>query len=72
MAMKSLDPTPEIKLENGWTLLATEAGRYKEGLRATTFLRNGAIRESQTLALSDPADKCRERTRRKQAKRLMA
>src|SRR5713101_6177153 len=55
MALRSLDPAPTEALGNGWELVAQEAGRSNQGLRATVTLFNGTPHACQTLALGDPA-----------------
>jgi hypothetical protein len=54
MALRSLDPVPTEHLGHGWELMAPEAGRSNQGLRATVTLFNGTPRACQTLALGDP------------------
>jgi hypothetical protein len=54
MALISLDPAPTEALGNGWELVAPEAGRSNQGLRATVTLFNGRPHAWQTLALGDP------------------
>ncbi|MBM3226668.1 MAG: hypothetical protein FJZ47_23125, partial [Candidatus Tectomicrobia bacterium] len=53
MALKALDPSLSATLPHGWQLVASEAGRSSQGLRATVALWNGTARACQTLALGD-------------------
>jgi hypothetical protein len=42
--MSPLTPVPKTPLPgDGWALMATEAGRYAIGLRATVQVWNGAL-----------------------------
>jgi Protein of unknown function (DUF3631) len=51
--MIGLDPVPTIPLPHeGWQLMATEAGRYSSGLRATVQLWNDEIQDARQLALA--------------------
>lgn len=53
--MRPLDPVPSVILPaEGWTLLATEAGRYGDGLRATIQLWHGTLQSFCQLALAHP------------------
>ena len=54
MALRSLDHAPTEALGNGWELVAPEAGRSNQGLRATVTLFNGTPHACQTLVLGDP------------------
>ena len=54
MALRALDPAPTEALGNGWELVAPEAGRSNQGLRATVTLFNGTPHACQTLVLGDP------------------
>jgi hypothetical protein len=55
MALRALDPAPTEALGNGWELVASEAGRSNQGLRAMVTLFNGTPHACQTLALGDPS-----------------
>jgi hypothetical protein len=55
VALKPLDPAPKMVLGDGWELLAAEAGRSNQGLRASVHLVNGIAQACQTLALGDAA-----------------
>jgi hypothetical protein len=48
--MIRLDPALKEPLREGWELIATEAGRYAKGLRATVQLWNGSIQGAAQLA----------------------
>jgi hypothetical protein len=51
--MIALDPAIEQALPGeGWKLIAMEAGRYADGLRATIQVWNGEPKASQQLALA--------------------
>jgi hypothetical protein len=53
--MRPLDPAPKVPLpKDGWELLATEAGRYGTGLRATVQVWNGELQATSQLALAYP------------------
>jgi hypothetical protein len=53
--MIRLDPAPKEALPGeGWELIATEAGRYPNGLRATLQIWNGKLQGAQQLALAQP------------------
>jgi hypothetical protein len=53
--MIRLDPCPKEPLPtSGWELIATEAGRYSTGLRATVQVWNGDLQGARQLALADP------------------
>jgi hypothetical protein len=53
--MMGLDPSPDVPLTTPWHLLATQAGRFAYGLRATVQLwEGGNQRESRTFDLDDP------------------
>jgi hypothetical protein len=53
--MRPLDPAPSVPLPvEGWTLLATEAGRYAAGLMATLQARNGTLQACQQVPLAHP------------------
>ena len=53
--MIRLDPAPKEPLpREGWELVATEAGRYATGLRATLQVWNGALQGTQQLPLAHP------------------
>jgi hypothetical protein len=53
--MRPLDPAPSVALPaEGWTLIATEAGRYAAGLVATLHARNGTLQTCQQLPLGHP------------------
>jgi putative DNA primase/helicase len=53
--MIRLDPTPKEALSaDGWELIATEAGRYATGLRATIQLWNGQLQAVQQLDMAQP------------------
>ncbi|MBI3329654.1 MAG: hypothetical protein HYZ81_23480 [Nitrospinae bacterium] len=53
--MRPLQPAPEVSLPTaGWKLLATEAGRYATGLRATIQLWNADQQGIAQLALAHP------------------
>jgi len=54
MALRALDPAPIEALGHGWELMAPEAGRSNQGLRATVTLFNGTPHACQTLVLGDP------------------
>jgi hypothetical protein len=54
MALRALDPAPTEVLGHGWELVASEAGRSNQGLRATVALFNGTPHACQTLVLGDP------------------
>ena len=55
MALRPLDPAPKLALGDGWELIAAEAGRSSQGLRASVHLVNGTAQACQTLALGDVA-----------------
>ena len=55
MALRTLEPAPKEVLGNGWEIVASEAGRSNQGLRATVTLFNGTPHAQQTLVLGDPA-----------------
>jgi hypothetical protein len=53
--MIPLDPAPSTSLPvNGWRLVATEAGRYGDGLRATIQSHNGTLQGCYQLRLAHP------------------
>jgi hypothetical protein len=53
--MIRLDPAPSAPLPaEGWALIATEAGRYAIGLRATMQAWNGTLQSARQLALANP------------------
>jgi hypothetical protein len=53
--MIQLDPVPKQGLPcDGWEAIATEAGRYATGLRATIQVWNSELRTVRQLALADP------------------
>ncbi|MBI3328492.1 MAG: hypothetical protein HYZ81_17540 [Nitrospinae bacterium] len=53
--MTPLNPAPSAKLPgDGWELIATEAGRYATGLRATVQAWNGSLQGSSPLVLAQP------------------
>jgi hypothetical protein len=53
--MTRLDPVPKQPLpRDGWELIATEAGRYAVGLRATVQIWNGHVQAVQQLSLAKP------------------
>jgi hypothetical protein len=53
--MIALHPAPSVALPGeGWTLIATEAGRYGDGLRATLYARNGTLQTPGQLKLAHP------------------
>jgi uncharacterized protein (DUF927 family) len=53
--MMGLDPSPDVPLTAPWHLLATQAGRFAYGLRATVQLwEGGEMRLSRTFNLDDP------------------
>lgn len=53
--MMPLTPCPSVPLPvEGWTLIATEAGRYGDGLRATFHLHNGELQHVGQLRLAQP------------------
>lgn len=53
--MIPLEPPPAVKLPgDGWEVIATEAGRYSPGLKASVQLWNGELKEIQQLVLADP------------------
>jgi hypothetical protein len=53
--MIRLDPAPKEALPGeGWELIATEAGRYPNGLRATLQVWNDKLQGAQQLALAHP------------------
>jgi hypothetical protein len=53
--MIRLDPAPSAPLPaEGWALIATEAGRYAIGLRATMQAWNGTLQSARQLALASP------------------
>jgi hypothetical protein len=53
--MIRLDPCPKEPLpRSGWELLATEAGRYATGLRATVQVWNGELQGTTQLPLAYP------------------
>jgi hypothetical protein len=53
--MIPLDPVPKQPLpREGWELIATEAGRYAAGLRATVQVWNGHMQAVQQLDLAQP------------------
>lgn len=54
MALRPLAPAPTEALGQGWELVVPDAGRSKQGLRATVTLFNGTPHACQTLALGDP------------------
>jgi hypothetical protein len=52
--MRPLDPAPKVPLpKDGWELLATEAGRFGTGLRATVQVWNGDMRAVRQLTLAN-------------------
>lgn len=53
MALKPLNPAPKILVADGWELLASEAGRSNQGVRATVAISNGEVQAYQTLVLGD-------------------
>src|SRR5712691_1025889 len=54
--MITLHPAPKVQVAGGaWDLLATEAGRYAKGLRATYQLWNGTLQDSRCVDLTDTA-----------------
>jgi uncharacterized protein (DUF927 family) len=56
--MMGLDPAPDVPLTGPWHLLATQAGRFAYGLRATVQLwEDGTQRESRTFNLDDRDEK---------------
>jgi hypothetical protein len=53
--MIPLDPAPLTSLPvNGWRLVATEAGRYGDGRRATIQSHNGTLQDCYQLRLAHP------------------
>jgi hypothetical protein len=53
--MIALHPAPSVDLPGeGWTLIATEAGRYGDGLRPTLYARNGTLQTPGQLKLAHP------------------
>jgi hypothetical protein len=53
--MIPLNPSPSVSLPaEGWTLIATEAGRYGDGLRATFYACNDTLRTPGQLKLAHP------------------
>jgi hypothetical protein len=53
--MMRLDPAPKALLPHAdWELIATEAGRYATGLRATVQRWNGSLQGARQLALAYP------------------
>jgi P4 family phage/plasmid primase-like protien len=53
--MRPLDPAPSVTLPvEGWTLMATKAGRYSDGLRATIQLWQDSLQGCYQLALAHP------------------
>jgi hypothetical protein len=53
--MIRLDPAPKKELpRDGWELVATEAGRYATGLRATLQVWNGDLQGTRQLPLAHP------------------
>jgi hypothetical protein len=53
--MIRLDPAPKERLpRDGWELVATEAGRYATGLRATLQVWTGNLQGTQQLPLAHP------------------
>jgi putative DNA primase/helicase len=53
--MTGLAPSPDVPLTGSWHVLATQAGRFAYGLRATVQLwEGGTQRESRTFDLDDP------------------
>jgi hypothetical protein len=50
--MIALVPPPKVVPCDGWELIATEAGRYNNGLRATIQVWNGTLQDSRQLALA--------------------
>jgi P4 family phage/plasmid primase-like protien len=53
--MRPLDPAPTAALPGDqWELVATEAGRYADGLRATVQVWHGTLHTSQLLSLAQP------------------
>jgi hypothetical protein len=51
--MIRLDPAPKEPLPGGgWEIIATEAGRYPNSLRATLQVWNGKLQRTQQLALA--------------------
>lgn len=68
MALKPLDPAPTEALGNGWELVAPEAGRSNQGLRATVTLFSGVVapcRVAPDRAVSGPGGLRRARERQK-------
>ena len=55
--MIPLDPLPTVTLADGWELLATEAGRYANGLTATVQVLNGTVKACQNIALGEPKER---------------
>jgi hypothetical protein len=53
MALKPLNPAPKMLVADGWELLASEAGRSNQGVRATVAISNGEVQAYQTLVLGD-------------------
>ena len=53
--MIPLNPAPTVALPaEDWTLVATEAGRYSPGLKATVHARNGTLQTPGQLLLAHP------------------
>lgn len=53
--MIPLNPAPTVALPaEGWALIATEAGRYGDGLRATLHLHNGELQYCGQVRLAQP------------------
>jgi putative DNA primase/helicase len=52
--MLALTPPPKLVLQEGWELIATEAGRYSDGLRATIQLWQDSLQGCYQLALAHP------------------
>jgi putative DNA primase/helicase len=53
--MRPLDPAPSVALPvEGWTLIATEAGRSDAGITATLHARNGTLQTLRQLKLAHP------------------
>lgn len=50
--MIPLNPAISLDLDAAWKLLATEAGRYSDGLRATVMLHNGTKKAVECFALA--------------------
>jgi putative DNA primase/helicase len=52
--MIPLTPPPTVVPHQGWELIATEAGRYSDGLRATIQVWQGTLQGCHQLALAHP------------------